>query len=133
SWYEKAAALGDPEAQYSLGFMYSSGVGLPKQLGNAARYLRMAADRGHSGAQYMLGLLLWSSNQGITRDPVEAYALESLAAEGGEKEAAAKLIEFREKMPSEQVSEALRRARALAKEIEQRKLGKYAPKPVQAP
>jgi hypothetical protein len=113
--------------------MYSSGVGLPKQLSNAARFLRMAADRGHTQAQYMLGLLLWSSGQGIQADPIESYALESLAAEAGDKDAAKKAIEFREKLTPEQVTEALGRARALAGRIEQAKLGKYAPKAAEAP
>ena len=32
SWYEKAALLGDENAQINLGFMYMSGQGIPKDM-----------------------------------------------------------------------------------------------------
>ena len=127
SWYEKAAANGDADGNYSLGFMYSSGVGLPKQLSNAERYLRIAADKGHHEAQLTLGLLL-EGGQGVTHDLVEAYALLTLAAQAGVKDAPPKLALLKEKLTPEQIGQGEGRAKALARQIEQQKLGKYAPR-----
>lgn len=116
-WYEKAAAAGEAEAQYSLGFMYSSGVGLPKQLPNAARWLRRAAAQGHGQAEYLLGVMLVGPAEGMTRDLVEAYALLVLAGEHGVQEARAKTAELRERMTPAELTEASRRARAVAEEL----------------
>lgn len=43
------------EAQYQVGLMYATGSGTRKDLGEAITWLTRAAERGHVGAQYMLG------------------------------------------------------------------------------
>jgi TPR repeat protein len=52
--YCDAAAAGDVEAQYSLGWMYANGRGLPRDDATAAYFFNMAARQGHAQAQGML-------------------------------------------------------------------------------
>jgi uncharacterized protein len=55
-----ATSFGDPEAQYRLARMYLDGTaGLAKDNMRAARWLGLAADKGHHGAQALLGHLLF--------------------------------------------------------------------------
>jgi TPR repeat protein len=54
-----AAHFGDVEAQYEVGRMYLQGLGTPKDGVQAARWLRLAADKGHRRAQAMLGGMLF--------------------------------------------------------------------------
>jgi uncharacterized RDD family membrane protein YckC len=45
-WYQKAAAGGDPDAEYFLGFMYENGIGVDKNKDEAIRWYSITA---HSG------------------------------------------------------------------------------------
>lgn len=51
------AERGDPEAEYKLGLAYDVGVGTPQDLGQAAAWYERAAEQGHAGAQFSLGLM----------------------------------------------------------------------------
>ena len=58
-----ATNFGDPEAQYHLARMYMDGAGgLAKDNMRAARWLQLAADKGHHGAQALLGHLLFTGD-----------------------------------------------------------------------
>jgi TPR repeat protein len=58
-----ATNFGDPEAQYRLARMYIDGAaGLDKDNMRAARWLQLAADKGHHGAQALLGHLLFTGD-----------------------------------------------------------------------
>ena len=48
------ASSGDPLAQYYLGRMYNSGEGVPKDMPQALRWYRRAAERGNPLAQSAL-------------------------------------------------------------------------------
>lgn len=50
---EKANA-GDVTAQYRLGEIYDNGVGVPQDYKEAAKWYRIAAEKGHAKAQYRL-------------------------------------------------------------------------------
>ncbi|HEX2829519.1 MAG TPA: transglycosylase SLT domain-containing protein [Burkholderiales bacterium] len=52
--YCKAARYGDVEAQFSLGWIYANGRGVPKDDAMAAFYFRLAASQGHDHAAQML-------------------------------------------------------------------------------
>ncbi|MBY0342056.1 MAG: transglycosylase SLT domain-containing protein [Rhodocyclaceae bacterium] len=52
--YCEAAAGGDAEAQYSLGFMHANGRGVPRDDAVAAYFFDLAARQGHAHAQRML-------------------------------------------------------------------------------
>ncbi len=62
-----ATNFGDPEAQYRLARMYLEGsAGLAKNNMRAARWLALAAEKGHHGAQATLGHLLFIG-EGVPR------------------------------------------------------------------
>ena len=52
--YCQGAKTGDPEARYSLGWMYMNGRGLPRNDGMAAYFFKLAADQGHEPSRKML-------------------------------------------------------------------------------
>ncbi len=52
--YCEAARLGDPEAQYSLGWIYANGRGVDRNDSLAAYFFSMAAKQGHVPSQKML-------------------------------------------------------------------------------
>lgn len=52
--YCEAAAAGDVEAQYSLGWMYANARGIPRDDVQAAYFFRLAAQQGNPHAQQML-------------------------------------------------------------------------------
>ena len=54
---KKAAEQGDALSQYSLGFMYARGNGVPEDDAEAARWYRHAAEQGHAAAQFLLGIM----------------------------------------------------------------------------
>jgi len=55
--YCEAARLGDAESQFSLGWMYANGRGMPRDDRLASLFFQMAADQGHEYAQKMLGFV----------------------------------------------------------------------------
>lgn len=54
SLYCDGARYGDPEAQFSLGWMYANGRGFPHSDEMAAYFFKLAADKGHPQAKKML-------------------------------------------------------------------------------
>ena len=73
------AEKGDADAQYNLGHLYRQGLGVPKDLAEAARWYAKAAGRGVPNAQYNLALM-YAQGQGVRQDLVLAYMWFSLAA-----------------------------------------------------
>lgn len=54
SLYCDGARYGDAEAQFSLGWMYANGRGVPRSDEIAAYFFKLAAEKGHGQAQKML-------------------------------------------------------------------------------
>lgn len=54
--FSAAARAGDPEAQYRLGLLYSSGEGVIRHPPDAVLWYRRAAEQGHLEAQFQLSL-----------------------------------------------------------------------------
>lgn len=76
--YMRAATLyGDPRAQFEIGrmLMEDSGANAHK-LQQAGRWLRLAAGKGHAGAQAMLGNLLFQSGNSVHGLAMMTAALE---------------------------------------------------------
>ena len=67
SWCRKAAALGHPEAQYTLGMMYAHGDGVIQDAAQAVTWYRQAAEQGHAQAQADLAAA-YASGEGVARD-----------------------------------------------------------------
>jgi TPR repeat protein len=67
------AEHGDAVAQYNVGVCYSSGMGgVIKDKIESAKWIRIAAESGHSQAQYILGND-YANGRGVTKDPIEAF------------------------------------------------------------
>ena len=73
------ARHGDARSQAVLGFMYSTGRGVPQHFVNAAQWYRRAAEQGEPTAQYLLGLM-YDKGQGVPQDQVLAQKWLILAA-----------------------------------------------------
>ena len=58
-----ASYFADPEAQYYLGRLFLLGKGAPKDAIQAARWLRLSANKGDHRAQALLGGMLFSGEQ----------------------------------------------------------------------
>ena len=85
-----ATHFGDANAQYNLARMYLDGSGGEKDSRQAARWLSLAAEKGHAPAQAQLGQLLFNGAQGLQRQRGRGLmwltlARESAQADGKEK------------------------------------------------
>ena len=76
------AERGDPEAQFTLGYMYVTGDDAPLDLAEAATWFRRAAEQGEPGGQFNLGLM-YAYGDGVARDMDAAVRWLVLAAEQG--------------------------------------------------
>jgi uncharacterized protein len=73
------AQRGDPAAEARLGWLYSTGRGLPQNFAEAAKWYYRAATRGNATAQYELGMA-YNKGQGVPRDYVLSYLWLNLSA-----------------------------------------------------
>ena len=108
--FERAARLGHLDAQTSLGLMLF-------QNGNriaAMRWLKGAAERGEPRALLIYGTALFNGD-GVTRDPVKAYAYVSRSAAQGLAPAKETLAQMDELMPLEDRQKGVALAAAAAK------------------
>jgi localization factor PodJL len=78
----RAAASGDPRAQYAIALRYAQGQGTPQNLVEAARWLERAAGAGLAAAQYRLGAM-YERGQGVSKDLGRARSWYQAAAEKG--------------------------------------------------
>ena len=87
-WYTRATEARNPpaEAYCNLANCYYRGEGVLKNLPEAARLYRIAAEMGHIGSQYRLGMCL-QQGEGVPYNPVEAFTLLKRAADAGHAKA----------------------------------------------
>jgi TPR repeat protein len=94
--------------------MFVDGIGVKPDLAEAARWYRKAADQGDATAQYNLGVM-YGTGQGVTQDYGKAYMWLDLAASRSTGDDQKQYADARtltaQKMTSEQIAEAQRRAR----------------------
>ena len=77
------AEAGDAAAQFILGGMYVTGVGVPQDAAEAAAWYRRAAEQGHARAQYNLGAM-YAEGDGVPQNAAAAVAWYRRAAEQGD-------------------------------------------------
>ncbi|MBA5779157.1 SEL1-like repeat protein [Stappia sp. F7233] len=82
----KAAANGDPRANFEIAARYGDGIGVRPDLAEAARYYQRAAESGLAPAQYRLGSL-YEKGQGVAKDIAKARTWYELAAVQGNAKA----------------------------------------------
>ena len=66
-----ASYFGDADAQFNLGRLYLEPASSERDPKQAARWLRVAAKKGHAGAQALLGQLLFSGDDDVPRRPAQ--------------------------------------------------------------
>lgn len=63
-YYMRAATTyRNPQAQFEIGKMFLTGDGVKESVRQAGRWLQLAAEKGHAGAQALLGNLLFQSGK----------------------------------------------------------------------
>ncbi|MGB4221654.1 MAG: tetratricopeptide repeat protein, partial [Smithellaceae bacterium] len=78
----KEAEAGNPDAQFTLGFMYHAGHGVARDDKKAVEWYTKAAEQGIAGAQYILGVM-YQYGQSVPQDYKKAFEWYSKAAEQG--------------------------------------------------
>lgn len=117
------AEKGDARAQYNLGLLYASGLGVTHDYQAALKWHRMAARQGQAGAQGELAQM-YVRGQGISQDHVRAYMWYSIAAEslgGGSKK---ELTKDRDNMASHMTPAQIQKAEEMAQRCVESKLKK---------
>ena len=79
----KLSASDTPKSAYYLGLMYYKGTGVPRNVAEAARQFRKAADGGYADAQFELGSLYAKGDGVIPQDKQAALNWYMKAADGG--------------------------------------------------
>ena len=109
-WYQRAARLGQPQAQNEMGVRLMAGLGVPKDLEAAVRNLRRAAWQGNSDAQFNFGNLC-IAGRGVDASEENAFVWWCQAALGGNQAAAVKLKELALRMDAEPRKIAIHKAK----------------------
>lgn len=86
---------GDKKAQLLLGLMYDNGLGVERDVQQAAYWYRRAAEQGLPRAQFNLGLM-YESGEGVSADRQASLTWVRRSAEQGYAEAQDKLARFYE-------------------------------------
>jgi hypothetical protein len=108
-WWTRAAAQGDPEAQYNLAVAHATGQGTGRSLETAFSWFLKAAAQGVPAAQGRLGLM-YATGEGVAPDPIEAHAWFEVASAAGDAPARANCARSAARLTSAQLAEARRRA-----------------------
>jgi localization factor PodJL len=98
-WYQRAAAQGNVKAMHNLAVMLASPPSGAPDYQMAAHLFTEAASRGLADSQFNLAVLT-ESGQGVARDLGKALQWYSLAARGGDKEAAKRRDQLIAKLPT---------------------------------
>ena len=106
-----AGALnGNADAQYNLGIMYASGLGVTQDYNEAVKWFRLSSGQGNAQAQEIYGLM-YASGRGVTQDYVRAYMWWNISASSGNKNAVSNLDIVAKKMTPTQIEKAQEMAR----------------------
>ena len=108
--YKAHAALGNADAQLSLGSMYYRGKGVPQDYAEAVKWFRLAAEQGDPDAQLSLGAK-YAKGEGVPQDYVLAHMWSNLAAAQGNEWARKKRDLVAKKMTPADISKAQKLAR----------------------
>lgn len=77
-----AVTFGDANAQYNLARMFLDGNGTPKDVPQAARWLNLAADKGHVESEALLGQILFNGYSVMPPQRARGLMWLSLARDG---------------------------------------------------
>lgn len=91
-----ASYFGDPEGQYNLARLYMNGQGARRDARQAARWMKLAAEKGYAPARAVFGEMLLRGGEGVPRQPVLGLMWLALAREGADSRREAWIIERHE-------------------------------------
>lgn len=77
--WKAAADAGQAEAQFDLGVLYAKGLGVSRDLPEAASWYRKAAEQGNAEAQFALGQM-YARGWGVPRDIADAIRWMEMAS-----------------------------------------------------
>lgn len=79
-----ASYFGDPDGQYNLARLYLNGTGVSRDPRQAARWMKLAAEKGHAPARAVFGDMLLRGGEGVPRHPIIGLMWLGLAREGAD-------------------------------------------------
>jgi hypothetical protein len=79
-----ASYFGDPDGQYNLARLYLNGTGVTRDPRQAARWMKLAAEKGHAPARAVFGDMLLRGGEGVPRHPIIGLMWLALAREGAD-------------------------------------------------
>lgn len=80
------ARAGNPDAELTVGLKYLSGDGIPKDEGEAFRWISRAAQAGNATAEGWMGTF-YARGKGVAADPAQAFGWFQKAAQQGNRKA----------------------------------------------
>jgi hypothetical protein len=80
---KQSAELGNPEAQYNLGYCYQSGIEVEKNQKIAIEWYRKSANQGFNDALYQL-MMAYGNGDGVEQDPKKAFSYALKCAENND-------------------------------------------------
>lgn len=79
-----ASYFGDPDGQYNLARLYMNGTGAQRDPRQAARWMKLAAEKGHAPARAVFGDMLLRGGDGVPRHPIIGLMWLALARDGAD-------------------------------------------------
>ena len=109
---KKKAEAADATAQTILGNKYYQGEGAPKDITEALKWWRLAAEQGNTIAQVNLGGM-YGKGEGVPMDLVQAHVWSNIAGANGNEDAKKNLAIAEKRMTDSQKEKAMDLAREL--------------------
>ena len=125
--FSPRAEKGDVRAQYNLGLLYASGMGVVQDYQAALKWHRLAAGQGHAGAQNALAQM-YAKGQGVQQDQVRAYVWYSIAGESSTGGSKTEIIKDRDHMSKRMTPDQIQKAEGLTKQCLESQLKKCGEK-----
>ncbi|MDH4079042.1 MAG: sel1 repeat family protein [Nitrospira sp.] len=121
------AEKGDDRAQYNLGLLYASGLGVMHDFKAAMKWHRLAAGQGHAGAQNALAQM-YAKGQGVPLDSVRAHMWYSVAIESSMAGSKDELMKDRDNLASHMAPAQIKKAEELTTQCLESKFKKCGEK-----
>jgi TPR repeat protein len=105
--FDETKALADQgmvAAQFNLGIMYDTGLGVSENDAEAVKWFRTAADQGHAKPQFNLGNMYYRGD-GVPENNIRAYVLWSMAKTQGNTGAATNINILKPQMTPQQIAD----------------------------
>jgi len=88
-----ASYFGDPDGQYNLARLYMNGQGTPRDQRQAARWMKLAAEKGHVPARAVFGDMLVRGSEGVPRQVSQGLMWLTLARDAADPQRDAWIME----------------------------------------